>query len=91
MTDEAKPKSGNPKLKVVIDRIEDQIATLVLYDDDSVHFNLPAVYLPEGSKDGDQFQLIFKKDRASREAEKQKADDLMKELLGQNEVPEKQN
>jgi hypothetical protein len=89
MTDEAKQKREHPKLKVVIDRIEDEIATLVLYDDDSVHFNLPAAYLPEGSKDGDQFQLTFKKDKASRDAEKQKADDLLKELLGQSEAPEK--
>jgi hypothetical protein len=89
MTDEARQKTENPKWKVVVDRIEDEIATLVLYDDDSVQFNLPAKYLPEGSKDGDQFQVTFKKDKVGRGAEKQKADDLLKDLLGQNEAPEK--
>jgi hypothetical protein len=85
MTDEAKPKSESPKLKVFIDRIEDEIATLVLYDDDKVHFNLPAEYLPESAKEGDHFQLTFKKDKESRDADKKKADDLLKELLGQDE------
>jgi hypothetical protein len=84
MTDEVKVKSDSPKLKVVIDRIEDEIATIVLYDDDSVHFNLPAQFLPEGTKDGDHFQITFKKDKESRDVEKKKADDLLKDLLGQN-------
>jgi hypothetical protein len=91
MTDEAKAKTGSHKLKVVIDRIEDKIATIVLYEDDSVHFNLPAEYLPEGTKDGDHFRLSFKRARASREAEKKKADDLLKELLAQNADSEKKS
>jgi hypothetical protein len=91
MTDEAKAKpdeaQANPEnfiLKVVIDRIEDSIATIVFYEDDSVHFNLPDKFLPAGTKGGDHFQLVFKKDKESRDAEKKKADDLLKELLGQS-------
>jgi hypothetical protein len=84
MTDEANSKTDSPKLKVFIDRIEDEIATLVLYDDDSVHFNLPVQFLPEGTKDGDHFQITFKKDKESKDAEKKKADDLLKDLLGQS-------
>jgi hypothetical protein len=91
MTDEAKPqpdesksKPDGHKLKVVIDRLEDDIATVALADDDSVHFNLPAEYLPEGATEGDHFQLVFKKDKASRDTEKKKADDLLKDLLGQS-------
>lgn len=85
MTDEANEKTDNHNLKIVIDRIEDEVATLVLYDDDSVHFNLPTEYLPDEAKDGDHFQLIFKKDEESRDAEKKKAEDLLKELLGQSD------
>ncbi|GEM_PF-1208891 len=70
-------------LKIVIDRVEDDIATLVLYEDDAVKFNLPANYLPEGAKDGDHFQLFFKKDEQSRAAMKQEVDDLLGDLLGQ--------
>ena len=83
-SDDGNAKADHHHLKIVIDRIEDEVATLVLYDDDSVHFNLPAEYLPEGAKDGDHFQLVFKKDKESRDAEKKKAEDLLKELLGQS-------
>ncbi len=89
MTDDAKVKTDRPKLKVVVDRIEDKVATIVLYDDDRVHFNLPAQYLPEGAKEGDHFQLTFKKDRESRDAEKKKAEDLLKELLAPNKESDK--
>lgn len=71
-------------LKIYIDRIEDGVATLALYDDDRVQFNLPAEYLPEGATDGDYFRLLFRRDPASRAAEKQRADDLLKELLAGN-------
>jgi hypothetical protein len=89
MTDEAKVKTDRAKLKVVIDRIEDEIATIVLYDDDSVYFNLPAEYLPEDAKEGDHFQLAFKKDKESRDAEKKKTEDLLNELLAQNKESDK--
>lgn len=70
-------------LKIVIDRVEDDIATLVLYEDDTVKFNLPAKYLPEGTKDGDHFQLLFKKDEQSRKEMKQEVENLLGDLLGQ--------
>jgi hypothetical protein len=70
-------------LKIVIDRVEDDIATLVLYDDDAVKFNLPAKFLPEGTKGGDHFQLLFKKDEQSRKQMKQEVENLLGDLLGQ--------
>lgn len=70
-------------LKIVIDRVEDDIATLVLYDDDAVKFNLPAKYLPEGTNGGDHFQLLFKKDEQSRKQMKQEVENLLGDLLGQ--------
>jgi hypothetical protein len=70
-------------LKIVIDRVEDDIATLVLYDDDAVKFNLPAKYLPEGTNGGDHYQLLFKKDEQSRKQLKQEVDNLLGDLLGQ--------
>lgn len=73
------------RLKVYVDRIEDGVATIALYDDDEVHFNLPARLLPESTKEGDYFQLSFRKDQESRAAEKKKADDLLKELLARNQ------
>lgn len=56
-------------LKVYIDRIEGDLAVIVLQDDDRVKFNLPVMYLPEGSKGGDHFKLTFAPDEKSRDEE----------------------
>ena len=66
--------------KVVIDRIEGDVAVLVLYDDDRVKFNLPSQYLPEGISEGDHLQMSFSEDESSRESEQKRVDDLLKEL-----------
>jgi hypothetical protein len=72
-------KSAAPR-RVVIDRIEGDLAVLVLYDDDRVKFNLPVRYLYEGVKEGDHLQMSFSEDAASRESEQKRVDDLLKEL-----------
>jgi Protein of unknown function (DUF3006) len=74
-------KSQRPA-RVVIDRIEGDVVVLVLYDDDRFRFNLPAQYLPEGVAEGDHLQMSFSQDEASREAERARVDDLLKELKG---------
>ena len=66
--------------KVVIDRIEGDLAVLVLYDDDGVKFNLPLRYLPDGVREGDHLQMNFREDEASRGSEQKRVDDLLKEL-----------
>lgn len=72
--------SDKTTLKVVVDRLEGDLAVIVLDDDDSVKFNLPVKYLPEGTRDGDHLQITFAVDRQSREAQKQKVADLLKSL-----------
>lgn len=66
--------------KVVVDRIESDLAVLVLYDDDHVKFNLPLQYLPEGVREGDHLQMSFGQDEVSRESERKRVDDLLKDL-----------
>lgn len=68
--------------KVVIDRVEGDMAVVVLFDDDSVKFNLPVKHLPEGVKDGDHLQMTFSVDKESRESQKKKVADLLSELTG---------
>ncbi len=79
----AEPHAKDHTVKIFIDRIEDKIATVVMSDDDKVHFNLPVEYLPEGAKGGDHFHLTFKPDKESAKAVQTKAEDLLKDLLGQ--------
>jgi hypothetical protein len=66
--------------KVVIDRIEGDLAVLALYEDDRVKFNFPLHYLPEGVREGDHLQMGFAQDEKSRESEQNKVEDLLKEL-----------
>jgi hypothetical protein len=66
--------------KVIIDRIEGDLAVLVLYDDDGVKFNVPVALLPDGAKDGDHLAMSFAKDDASRDSEKKRIENLLAEL-----------
>ncbi|HEX8183112.1 MAG TPA: DUF3006 domain-containing protein [Blastocatellia bacterium] len=72
----------NKSNKAFIDRVEGDLAVVVLYDDDKVKFNLPRKYLPEGASEGDYLNITFAVDKESREAEKQKIDGLLKKLTG---------
>ena len=66
--------------KVVIDRIEGDLAVLVLYEDDRVKLNLPLHCLPEGVREGDHLQMSFGQDEKSRESERNRVGGLLKDL-----------
>jgi len=66
--------------KIVIDRIEGDLAVLALYEDDRVKFNFPLQYLPEGVREGDDLQMTCAQDEQSRESEQKRVEDLLKEL-----------
>ena len=72
-------KSASPA-RVIIDRIEGDLAVLVLYDDDQVKFNMPVRLLPEGAREGDHLLMTFAEDKGSREAETKRISDLLGEL-----------
>ena len=73
---------ANYSSKVIIDRIEGDLAVLVLSDDDGVKFNVPVALLPDGAKDGDHLEMSFVTDNASKESEKKRIDNLLAELKG---------
>jgi hypothetical protein len=72
-------KSGG-STKVVVDRIEGDLAVLALYEDDRVKFNLPLHYLPKGVREGDHLQMGFAQNEESRESERRRVEDLLKDL-----------
>lgn len=67
-------------VKVEIDRLEGDLAVLVLADDDKVKFNLPLKYLPEGVESGDHLTMSFKIDKESRAQVQREVEDLLREL-----------
>lgn len=74
-------KSASPA-RVIIDRIEGDLAVLVLYEDDGVKFNMPFRLLPEGAREGDHLLMTFAEDKEGREAETKRIGDLLNELKG---------
>ena len=73
---------ANRSSKVIIDRIEGDLAVLVRSDDDGVKFNVPIALLPDGAKDGDHLEMSFVRDDASKESEKKRIENLLAELKG---------
>jgi hypothetical protein len=69
-------------IKVFIDRIEGDLAVVVLSGDDRVKFNLPVKYLPEGAGEGTHMRLRLKVDEASRKSETDKIAGLLEKLTG---------
>ena len=67
-------------VRMIVDRIEDDRAALVLSDDDKVKLNLPVKLLPEGVKSGDHLDVTFKIDRVSTREVASEVEDLLEKL-----------
>ncbi|GBC77308.1 hypothetical protein HRbin08_00782 [bacterium HR08] len=67
-------------MRLVVDRIEDDIAVCYLYEDDRVRLDIPRRYLPPGVTAGDHLRVSFELDRESRERERRRAEELLREL-----------
>ena len=66
-------------LRVSLDRIEEGIAVLLTRD--SCRWLLPAMYLPEGTVEGDILRVSFERDQAETELQKERIRDLQQRLL----------
>lgn len=67
-------------VSMVVDRIEDDRAALVMSDDEKVKFSLPVKVLPDGVKSGDHLEVIFKIDRKRTEEVAAEVEDLLEKL-----------
>ena len=71
--------SENKELLVSLDRIEEEIAVLVTREGHM--WLLPADYLPEGSLEGDVFNVIIEKNREETEKLADSIQSLQQRLL----------
>ena len=67
-------------ISMVVDRIEDDRAALVLSDDEKVKLSLPIKVLPDGVKSGDHLEVTFKIDRKRTEEVAAEVEDLLEKL-----------
>ncbi len=70
--------------KVTIDRIEEDIAVLLVRDEESVRINIPLFLLPIESKEGDVLDITISKDVQETEDSKERASNLLEKLKNKN-------
>lgn len=71
----------------VIDRIEDnEIAVVLLGDDEKDQIDLPVSFLPSGATDGDHLRITITLDEESRDAMQEKIRKLQEELLNRGKT-----
>jgi hypothetical protein len=66
--------------KVTLDRIEENIAVLLVRDEEIVKINIPLFLLPAESKEGDILDIVITKDVQDTEASKERVSSLLEKL-----------
>jgi len=67
-------------MRAFVDRIHDNLATLLLGDDESMSITLPVSCLPEGAKEGAVMRLVFELDSDATAAGSERVSELMDQL-----------
>ena len=67
-------------MKAVIDRVEGELAVLLLGDKGEFRLNFPLSLLPAGCKEGDILNISIERDLAATEQTKERVTDLMEKL-----------
>lgn len=70
--------------KVTLDRIEEDVAVLLVRDEESVKINIPLFLLPLGSKEGDILDIAIVKDVQETEDAKERVSSLLEKLQKKN-------
>ena len=70
--------------KVTLDRIEENIAVLLVRDEEKIKINIPLCLLPVGSKEGDILDIAITRDVQETEATKERVSSLLEKLRTKN-------
>jgi hypothetical protein len=71
-------------MKVTLDRIEDGCAVLLVRNDESIEFHMPACLLPEDCVEGDILDISITRDTESTEAARKRVSNLIEKLKKKN-------
>jgi hypothetical protein len=81
MPDDQKKDASSASIHAVIDRIEDNdMAVILLGDDEKERIDLPISFLPKDASDGDHLRINITLDKESRAAAEEKVKNLQDEL-----------
>ena len=67
-------------MKAVIDRIEGNVAVLLMGEDGSQKVNMPLILIPEGCKEGDVLDIAIRKDETATVEAKDQSKNLIEKL-----------
>ncbi|WP_424353538.1 DUF3006 domain-containing protein [Methanosarcina mazei] len=70
--------------KVTLDRIEENIAVLLVRDEETVKIYIPLFLLPAESKEGDILDITIAKDVKETEDTKERVSSLLEKLKNKN-------
>ena len=72
------------KVKVTVDRIEEDTAVLLIRPEEDKKVDWPVKYLPEGIKEGDILDFELKQDKVTKKKKEEKVKNLIKKLQQKN-------
>ncbi len=67
-------------MKATLDRIEGEMAVLLIRNGESMRLNLPVVMLPEGCREGDILDIAITRDDKETEESKARVSSLIERL-----------
>jgi len=70
--------------KVTLDRIEENIAVLLVRDEESVRINIPLCLLPPESREGDILDITIARNVQETEDAKERVSNLIEKLRNKN-------
>jgi hypothetical protein len=71
-------------IKATLDRIEEDIAVLLVRDEEKIKINIPLFLLPAGSKEGDILDITITKNIQETETAKERVSNLLEKLKNKN-------
>ena len=72
--------------KVTLDRIEENIAVLLVRDEEKIRINLPLILLPSGSEEGDILDIAITRNIQETEDAMERVSNLLEKLQKKNKV-----
>ena len=82
MPDDKQEHPSSKRIHAVIDRIEDNdMAVILLGDDEKEKIDLPIAFLPEDASDGDHLRITITLDKESRASAEDQVRSLQERLL----------
>jgi hypothetical protein len=72
-------------MKAIIDRLEGELAVLLMGEEGKIRVNFPISLLPEGSKESDVLSIAIERDPQATQQTKERTSSLMEKLKKKSE------